>query len=240
MSAQELRVLRTPDMAEDGPGQTVSVAEVAAAMGVSVRTVRRYIQNGTIPADRVTTQQGVEWRIPAGAVMAAATVRTGPDSGHDRAAVAADVPGQPRPVTEGGQRGRGDDRTLLRALDLLADRDRRVEDLERERAELYGRLGFYQARVQMLEETVKALQPAPASQVAGEMTPSPSEGENGAHSSAQQVHFGQGSPERPLEGPKSEAAGETTARTAEGANGAGQTPGRPPWWQFWKWGGQPA
>jgi hypothetical protein len=44
---------------------------------------------------------------------------------------------------------------------LVAERERSAA-LERERAELYGRLGYFQAQLEQAQETIKALQ-APAS-----------------------------------------------------------------------------
>lgn len=150
-------------MAGDDLGRTVSVAEVADRMGVSARTVRRYIKAGTLPGELVTTTKGTEWRVPAAAVVAAVNGRASAATDGDASEPSEDDRGRPESMAAPAVRsGRGEVAPLLRALDLLAERDRRITQLEQERFELAGRLGYFQAELEHAQDTIKALQaPAP-------------------------------------------------------------------------------
>jgi excisionase family DNA binding protein len=151
------------DVAGADRGQTVSVAEVAVQLRVSPRTVRRYIKAGTLPAELVTTSKGTEWRVPGAAVAAAANVRGSGDVDRDVSEPTGDDRGRPGSGSRDPVRGeRGDGAALLRALELLGERDHRIAALEQERYELAGRLGYFQSELEHARETIKALQ-APAS-----------------------------------------------------------------------------
>jgi excisionase family DNA binding protein len=142
-----------------GRGQTVSVAEAAGQMGVSARTVRRYIKAGTLPGELVTTSKGNEWRVSAAAVASAVSDRGALTAAGGVSGPSEDSRGHPRLATEPAvRRGRGETAPLLRTLDLLAERDRRISQLEQERFELAGRLGYLQAELAQARDKIKALQ----------------------------------------------------------------------------------
>jgi excisionase family DNA binding protein len=128
-------------MADNAP--TVSLAEAGRALGISEQKLRRRIARGKIKAVRVGDARGVEWRIPADALPSLAPAGAGNSPGSLEA-------GAPAPWSE-----------ALTALiaELALERERSAR-LEQERAELYGRLGFFQARLALLEER-RALPPAP-------------------------------------------------------------------------------
>ena len=68
-------------------GQGLTVAEAAEALGVSQRTVRRYIKSGKIKADLVPGHYGMEYRISelSHAVPAAAGLDNALPSALDKA-----------------------------------------------------------------------------------------------------------------------------------------------------------
>ena len=55
-----------PPHQDDHPVQHLSVADYAAAAGLSTATVRRRIRSGELAAVRVDGPYGPEWRIPTG------------------------------------------------------------------------------------------------------------------------------------------------------------------------------
>jgi DNA-binding transcriptional MerR regulator len=128
----------------------VSVSEAARIAGVTARTIRRWAAAGLLPHE--PSERGRPVDADAARTLAA-------DSNHVRADV-----GRTIRRTRGGRKA-DDDRAdsgssadnghdppaLLAALAQLAERTRKVDELEQERAELFGRLGFYQARIQELE-----------------------------------------------------------------------------------------
>lgn len=56
------------DVSEDPGMAALSVSAVSVRLGVSERTVRRYIARGTLPAERVHGDHGLEYRIRPAAV----------------------------------------------------------------------------------------------------------------------------------------------------------------------------
>jgi excisionase family DNA binding protein len=140
-------------VATDGHGRLVTVAVAAEHLGVSQRTVRRRIREGSLPAERVRTPHGHEWRVVAD-TLSTATVTTDHGQGRPRPA---NGHGQPWP----GGRGHGqgtDDGALRQALDLVAAHAAKIASLEQERFELAGRLGYLQAQLAAKDEQLKALQ----------------------------------------------------------------------------------
>ena len=120
----------------------ISIQEAAAHLGVSEKTIRRRIKAGEIAAHQLPTSQGFEWRVdldgqPAGQVPG----QNGHLNGH-----AAQVD-TPVAVQQPPQR----DQALLEALRL-------VEKLQQQNLELSGRVGFYQAKNQDLEQRVLLLE----------------------------------------------------------------------------------
>jgi excisionase family DNA binding protein len=133
----------------------LSLAEAGRALGISEQKLRRRITRGKIKAVRVGDAQGVEWRIPADAVLAAAPASPEETAGPLEAArpVPAEAP-SPAPMAE----------AVAALIAELARERERSSRLEQERAELYGRLGFYQARLDALVERL-ALPAAPQTHV---------------------------------------------------------------------------
>ena len=75
---------------------------------------------------------------------------------------------------------------LAEANVRASDERKRVAELEQERSELYGRLGFYQARIQELERRVLELE-APKNSVPAEMANHPTPSENGSYSDSEKL-----------------------------------------------------
>jgi hypothetical protein len=144
-----------------------SVADVAKHLGVTPRAVRRYIERGQLDAERTVTPRGIEWRIVS----------------LDLRRPSVESARKIEPVHAESEDGRGPDRTagddlgptvesppaespaLLKVLDLLEQERRRNVELERERGELFGRLGYFQAQLEEARERIKLLEaPTPKSE----------------------------------------------------------------------------
>jgi excisionase family DNA binding protein len=143
----------------------VSVAEAAQALGVGEKTIRRRIQRGELPAVRMERPQGHEWRV----MLDPVTTRT---NGRANGVVQ-----RGDQVVDQMDRDRVENAdqvtTALRLAETLADqlahereqatarlaeRDRRIADLEQERFQLAGQLGFYQAQLETAREQIKLLE----------------------------------------------------------------------------------
>jgi hypothetical protein len=139
-----------------------SVAEAAEHFGVTPRAVRRYIERGQLAAKRLRTAKGIEWRItsldlrrpPADSTNHAEDLRD--ESGDDRGQpqMAEDLP---EPAQESASPSPQENAPLLRALEMIAERDRRIAELEEVRFQLAGQIGFYQAQLQAAQEEIKLL-----------------------------------------------------------------------------------
>lgn len=157
----------------------VSVAEAAQVLGVGEKTIRRRIQRGELSAVRVERPQGHEWRV----MLDPVTTRT---NGHvSRVGSHGD---QVVDQVDQDRTGTVDQVTAaLRLAETLADqlahereqagaqlaeRDRRIADLEQERFQLAGQLGFYQAQLETARERIKLLE-APKPEPGRESTPAP-------------------------------------------------------------------
>jgi len=116
---------------------SVSLREAAAQVGVSVRTMRRYVRNGEVEGSMVVGPHGPEWRISP-ETLAALEAKRGQAVKGRRGRVVA-------PVTD----------TVAMTLATRIDADQaalerawgRVADLERENAELRTRLELLPATV---------------------------------------------------------------------------------------------
>lgn len=136
----------------------VTLADAARRLGVTEKTIRRRIKRGELAAVRVMRPQGHEWRVKLPAVQVAdqvdaAGVPRDLDEDLDREGCVATAD-QVRP-------GAAVQLAQMLAEQLAAERERSAA-LERERFELAGRLGYFQAELEHARETIKALQ-APAS-----------------------------------------------------------------------------
>jgi excisionase family DNA binding protein len=132
---------------------TLSARAVAARCGVSERTLRRWIVDGRLPAVKVdgafqvaaADLEMLNGRAPrhaapdaeGGAPHAAAPRHAAANGAANGAAPPADTPQRDETV-----------------LTLLAE----VRRLNDERAELYGRLGYFQAQLEQAQTTIKALE----------------------------------------------------------------------------------
>ncbi len=124
----------------------LTVQQAAMAAGVSERTIRRRIKEGTLAAEKVPTAQGYEWRVQlVGATCppGMSGCRVDDDRGDGRSAPAAG--GVDSATDEVGE-------ALVRALGL-------VERLQRENLELAGRVGFLQGKLQETRAQLLALAP---------------------------------------------------------------------------------
>ena len=118
------------------PGQGLTVAETAKALGLSERTIRRRIKSGKIKADLVVGRYGEEYRIDLDEV-AATEERVDKDlsTAIDRSL----------------------DKTLDSVLDKALDM---VKTLQQEKAELYAQVAYWQGQYRYIEEQVKLLMEA--------------------------------------------------------------------------------
>src|SRR4051812_20583881 len=108
-------------MTEAGRGHRLTVAAAAARLAVSPPTVRRYIQAGTLVGELVRTARGEEYLVDEAAVMTLANVRSTSATGATAAGLSDPDRGQPRSAA--ADRGHAPDMALLRAFDLVAERD---------------------------------------------------------------------------------------------------------------------
>ena len=113
---------------------TVSIAEAAKALGLSEWAVRRRVKSGKLPAIRVERPQGYEWRISLDQLALDGDPPPGVQSADDR------------------------DPALAALVAQLADERQRTAELEQERAELYGRLGYFQAQLEATRGQLQAAQ----------------------------------------------------------------------------------
>lgn len=122
--------------------RTVTLAQAAQLLGVSVPTVRRRVKQGSLPARKVDGPNGPEYRVLLEQGAQHPTVVNG--------AVAHPVNGH-RAQRQGGRRDHPDERVDLSSLTALVDK------LTQQNLEMAGRLGFLQAQLQAKDEQIRAL-----------------------------------------------------------------------------------
>lgn len=137
------------------PEHTLSIDQTAAALGLSVTTVRRRIKRGDLRAIKADGPHGPEYRV----------ILDHPDDS------------QSPTVASGYRRDNGrsvgtDNPSLDSLITLVKDLTNQNARLQDERAELYGRVGFLQAKLQEAEGQVKLLA-APALDTAPQASESP-------------------------------------------------------------------
>ncbi len=114
--------------------EMLTIAEATKALGVTEWVIRRRIKRGQLAAIQVERPQGYEWRV----------------------ALRQDTPDAP---SDALGRQLADSQQVLGALVAqLASERERTAALEQERAELYGRLGFYQAQLEQAKERIALLE----------------------------------------------------------------------------------
>lgn len=180
---------------------TVTLAEYAALTGQSARTVRDKVRRGVIPAELVKGPHGFEYRLCHPDSTLPGTLLEDceqPNSHPD---------GQPTDtVIEGFGQG---DSSLGELVALVRDQQDQITRLNDERAELYGRLGFLQARVQGLEQEIRLLKAPP------ESAPEPATAAEA---------------DDPPPAPTSHRSGPEQ----NGPDSAAQKTPAAPWWAFWR------
>ncbi len=155
----------------------LTIEQAASALGVSVMTVRRQIKRGHLKAQMVQGKFGPEWRVYLGQPYTSPSP-AGDGLSNDlytaeHSLSAAQTIAQESP-----------DQAMLTLLQMFRDLQvdaRRVQEANRklheERAELFGRLGFYQARIQDLEYRILELQAPKEAPVERANHPTPGENE---------------------------------------------------------------
>ncbi len=114
--------------------EMLTIAEAAKTLGVTEWVIRRRIKKGQLAAIQVERPQGYEWRVAL----------------HQEAS---DAP------SDALSSQLADSQQVLGALVAqLAGERERTAALEQERAELYGRLGFYQAQLEQAKERIALLE----------------------------------------------------------------------------------
>src|SRR5829696_1354686 len=114
-------------------GTWATLAEAASILGCSVDTVRRRIRRGELHAMQDAGRHGPTWR-----VLLSVTPSSVPTVGST-------------PSTTPSVSPIGDSAALLEALRML-------DAMRQENRDLAGQVGYLQARVQMQEATILALQ----------------------------------------------------------------------------------
>jgi excisionase family DNA binding protein len=124
------------------PRHGLTIDQAATRLGLSVTTVRRRIRQKQLSATLVNGDHGPEYRVHL-------------------------EPGQPSAVADESGRLRGppehaslssDQGSVARLVDLVDRLTTENARLRDERAEPFGRLGFYQAELEHARQTIKALE----------------------------------------------------------------------------------
>ncbi|MBI4330415.1 MAG: excisionase family DNA-binding protein [Chloroflexi bacterium] len=125
-----------------------TIEEAARALGVSDKTVRRRIKDGTIKAEQITGKYGPEYRIPEAqlASLRERPLPPLPEEPQDKPATPSAAP----PTLSTAP-------PMDKALDM-------IKDLQAENERLAGQIGFLQAKLIDAESKLRLLQ-APKSRV---------------------------------------------------------------------------
>ena len=117
----------------DEAGQRVEIGEAARRLGITTDGVRKRLKRGQLRGGK--TEDG-RWFVLFEA-------ESSPVLDTE-----SDLDNEPAPSSM----------IVDRLLDKLNERDRRIEALERERFELAGRLGYFQAQVEEARERIRMLE----------------------------------------------------------------------------------
>ena len=207
-----------PDsLRKEGESPSLTLSEYANLTGLSVKTVRKKIKQGKISAVLVDGPYGLEYRLdlegqtpfPARLEGVSSLEEAGSPSEEEESP-------SPNGVTSS------------RALVIIDRITQELTQLQNERAELYGRLGFLQAQLQAAQARILELEaPKEAStEIANHLVPE----QNGQDSAAETVAE---MPEQQLEsGGRPEAS---TPPAADGQDAVASGPFK----RFWRWLSQP-
>ena len=225
----------------------VSLDTAAEQLGISVKTLRRWIQQGRIPSQKVEIPTGFTYRVqvPSHRVQPWTAYMDRGDGHHVH------------PTPQGVQPF---DQVLLETFRSLvgqlqeektrlycenADQAQHISRLSDERAELYGRLGFYQAEIQYLKaelDGVLAQLQLAQTRILELEAPKEAPAETANHSPAEQ--HGQDwstqavsaiPEEQPEAGRRSEVSAPPAANGASGQEGSSSGAFK----RFWRWLTQP-
>ncbi len=128
-------------MSSQGSPEYLTLAEAAGTLGLSVTTVRRRVKDGSLRSEKVSGPHGSEYRV----VIDHTQVRSvAPDYGQDQPPTSV----APIAILE---------RQLQEKDRIIAEKDRRIADLEEGRFQLGGQLGAIMEKARSLEEQVKLL-----------------------------------------------------------------------------------
>jgi hypothetical protein len=138
----------------------VSLPAAAAALGISVQAVRRRIKSGELRAERVKRPQGYAYRVtlPAGVDVPEGADVDQAEGEHLPAPTGAASNGHVRHVPGRAAPAPAGDGLAAALLTDLRAAHARIESLERERFELAGRLGYFQAELEHARQAIKALE----------------------------------------------------------------------------------
>ena len=144
------------DGTSDQVDGNLTLKDAAAFYGISERTLRRRIKEGTVAAYKQQTAQGYEWRVRVGGMRGQMDTPAGRQNGQvDGTPVNAAVHVDAAPAAP----------EVLKALEL-------VDRLQRDNQQLAGQVGFLQAKLQDAERQI-ALLSAPAEEAPSIAEPAP-------------------------------------------------------------------
>jgi excisionase family DNA binding protein len=136
---------------------TLSVQEAAEALGVTPKTIRRRIKQGTLQGFKQPTSQGYEWRVRLDGQVDTQGIQV--DTHTAEMGRELDTPA---PSVGGQVDTQGTAEVALKALAVLEQIEHEhraeVEQLRRDNQQLAGQVGFLQAKLQSAEERIKLLE----------------------------------------------------------------------------------
>ncbi len=145
--------------------QSLSIADAAKHLDLSPATIRRRIKDRKIAAFQRPTERGFEWRVlPDQPVENLDHIVDQPV--HIVAqAVSIDVQNDDQPLENDDH---NDDQAVLKALEMLDEERRKVDELQEQLREASTAAAHWQARAVTAEQTVQRLLPAPKDEPAPE------------------------------------------------------------------------
>jgi len=158
-------VEQNDDHAMQNDDQSLSIADAAKHLGMSPATIRRRIKDRKIAAFQRPTERGFEWRVlPDQPVENVDHIVDQPV--HIVAqAVSIDVQNDDQPLENDDH---NDDQAVLKALEMLDEERRKVDQLQEQLREASTAAAHWQARAVTAEQTVQRLLPAPKDEPAPE------------------------------------------------------------------------
>ena len=220
-----------PSLISASANGDLTLSEYAALTGQSPHTVRTKIRRGEIAAKLVKGPRGMEYRItPGPSVSISATVIAGSDQG--------DQNDQPSLRSDCAQ----SDPSLIAVVAQLTQENaamaRTLSRLNDERAELYGRLGYFHAQLDAIRAQLQAAQArileleAPK-EAPAETTNHPTPEQNGQDSDSRTVS--EESSEQSQAPAPSESTATTTTKTTNGQEASSGGAFK----RLWRWLTQP-